>query len=124
MDNSTVGYLKAAAATVVAAAGALVVALGTGATDVSNLDTKSWLIAVLAVLGSGGMVWFVQNVPGVVGGAIKAAIAFLTAGIGSLVVALDDNMITQAEWLTAFVAAAVATGFVYQLDDGDGTDKA
>jgi hypothetical protein len=42
-------------------------------------------------------------------------VAGLTAGIASLVVALDDNMISSAEWLTAFSAAAVATGLVYQV---------
>ncbi len=33
----------------------------------------------------------------------------------SLVVALNDNTITQAEWLVAFVAAVTATGLVYQV---------
>ena len=116
----TTGFVKALAAVVVSAAGALVVALGTGATEISDLDAKSWLIAAIAVLGSGGMVWIVENVAGIAGGVIKAVVAFLTAGFGSLVVALDDDVITQAEWLTAFAAAAVATGFVYQLTAGDG----
>lgn len=107
--------LKALLAVVVAAAGALVTALGTGNTDVSNLDAKSWLIAALAVLGSGGIVWFTENGPA--HPYIKAVIAFLSAGIGSLVIALDDNVINQAEWLTAFAAAVVATGFVYQAQN-------
>lgn len=108
-------YAKAIAAVVVAAIGAVVVALGTGATDFSDIDAKSWLIAALAVLGSGGIVWFTQNVPGVAGGIIKAAMAFLSAGIGSLVLALDDDVLTRAEQLTALAAAVVATGFVYQV---------
>lgn len=106
-------WLKAFLAIVVSAAGALVTALGTGHTDVGDLDAKSWLIAALAVLGSGGLVWLTENGP--VAPAIKAVIAFLTAGIGSLVVALDDMIISQAEWLTAFSAAVVATGFVFQV---------
>ena len=40
--------------------------------------------------------------------------AFLSAGIGSLVLALEDNHLTRAEELTAFAAAVVATGFVFQ----------
>jgi hypothetical protein len=116
------GFVKALAAIAVSAAGALVVALGTGATTVEDLDAKSWLIAGIAVLGSGGMVWIVENVEGVAGGVMKAVVAFLTAGFGSLVVALDDDVITQAEWLTAFAAAALATGFVYQLTSGDDTE--
>lgn len=105
-------YLKAFLAIVVSAAGALVIALGTGNTDIGDLDTKSWLVAALAVLGSGGVVWLTENGPAAP--AIKSVMAFLSAGIAALVLALDDNHITQAEWLTAFVAAVVATGFVYQ----------
>lgn len=112
-------YLKALAAIGVSGLGALVVALGAGATDFEDIDTKSWLIAALAVLGSGGFVWFVENVPGIAGGVIKAGLAFLTAGIGSLVIALDDDVLTRAEQLTALSVAIVATGFVYQLANTD-----
>lgn len=113
--------LKALAAIIVSAVGALVVGLAGFGSDASldDLDAKTWLIALATVLGSGGLVWFVENVHGVAGGVIKAVVAFLTAGVGSLVVALDDKVITQAEWLTAFSAAAVATGFVYQLTNED-----
>lgn len=109
------GVQKAIVSLLVAAAGAIVQALGTGATDVGDLDTKSWLIAGGFVLGSAGMVWLVENVTGIAGGIIKTVVAFLSAGIASLVIALDDDFISQAEWLTAFSAAVVATGFVYQV---------
>ena len=105
-------YMKAILAVLVSAAGAIVVALGTGNTDVGDLDASSWLIAALTVLGSGGLVYLAENGPAAP--AIKAVMAFLSAGIGSAVLALDDNLITQAEWLTAISAAVVATGFVYQ----------
>lgn len=110
-------YIKAVLAVGVSTAGALVVALGTGNTDVSDLSTQSWLIALLTVLGSGGLVYFAENGPAAP--AIKAVLAFLTAGVGSLVLALDDNAISQAEWLTAFSAAVVATGLVYQFKNDD-----
>jgi peptidoglycan/LPS O-acetylase OafA/YrhL len=107
-------YLKAAAAVVVAALGALVVALGPGGDKtLGDLSATDWLTAALAVLASGGMVWLVENTGAAA--VAKAAIAFLTAGFGSLIVALDDNDITQTEWLTAVGASIVATGFVYQL---------
>lgn len=105
-------YLKAFLAVVVSAAGAITVALGTGNTDFGDISTKSWLITLLAVLGSGGLVWYTENGPAAP--IIKTVIAFLTAGIGSLVVALDDDVITKAEYLTAFSAAVLATGLVYQ----------
>jgi len=110
-----VPYLKALAAIVVSAAGALVVALGTGNTDFGDISTQQWLIAGAAVLGSGGMVWLTENGPAAP--AIKAVMAFLSAGVSSLVLALDDNHLTRAEELTAFAAAVVATGFVYQLQN-------
>lgn len=105
-------YAKAFLAIAVSAAGAIVVALGTGNTDVGDIDNQSWLIAALAVLGSGGLVWLAQNGPAAP--AIKTVLAFLTAGVSALVLALDDSIITQAEWLTAFSAAVVATGLVFQ----------
>lgn len=105
-------YLKAFLAVLVSAAGALVVALGTGNTDVGDIDSQTWLIAALAVLGSGGLVWYAENGPWHT--YIKTVMAFLSAGVGTLVVALDDNVVTQAEWLTAFSAAVVATGLVFQ----------
>jgi FtsH-binding integral membrane protein len=105
-------YAKAVLAIVVSAAGALVVALGTGNTDIGDIDNQSWLVALLAVLGSGGLVWLAQNGPWAP--YIKTVMAFLTAGVSALVLALDDNVITQAEWLTAFSAAVVATGLVFQ----------
>jgi len=106
-------YPKAVLAVVVSALGALIVALGAGDTDFSDIDAKSWLVAAIAVLGSGGMVWLTQNGPAAP--YIKAVIAFLTAGFGSLVVALDDDHLSRAEQLTALAAAVVATGFVYQF---------
>lgn len=106
-------YAKALIATLVSGVAALVVALGTGATDFGDISTKSWLITLATVLGSGGIVWFTQNGPAAP--AIKAVVGFLSAGIGSLVIALDDSVLTRAEELTAFAAAVVATGLVYQV---------
>lgn len=110
-------HLKALAAVVVSALGALVVALGTGATDFGDITTQQWLIAAGAVLGSGGLVWFAENGPAAP--AVKAVLAFLSAGVASLVVALDDDVLTRAEQLTAFSAAVVASGFVFQLKNTD-----
>lgn len=108
-------YSKAIAAILMSAIGALVVALGTGATSVGDISIQAWLIAVGSVLGSGGFVYFTENGPAAP--AIKAILAFLTAGIASLVVGLDDNVLTTAELLTAFAAAVAATGIVYQVRD-------
>lgn len=106
-------YLKAVIAAVVSAAGALIVALGTGNDQsIGDLGWRHWLTAALAVLGSGGIVWFTENGPW--HAYIKTVVAFLSAGIASLVVALNDGHITQAEWLVAFSAAVTATGLVYQ----------
>lgn len=110
--------LKAFIAIIISAAGALVVALGPGTGQtIGNLDTTHWLLAVGSVLGSGGVVWYVENGPAHM--YIKAVVAFLSSGIASLVTALDDNLITQSEWLVAFIAAVTATGLVYQVKNSN-----
>lgn len=106
-------YLKAAAAVVISAVGALVVALGTGNTDFGDISTKSWLIALATVLGSGAVVWWAENGPAAP--YIKGTLAFLSAGVGSLVIALEDDVLTRAEQLTAFGVAVAALAAVYQL---------
>ncbi len=107
-------YMKALLAIVVATVGALVTGLGTSPQQsFSTLSTAQWLVAIGSILGSGGVVWFVENGPA--HAYIKTVVAFLSAGIASLVVALGDSVITQAEWLTAFGAAVVATGLVFQV---------
>jgi acetylglutamate kinase len=113
--------LKMVAAVVVATLAALIAALGPGdGGSLSNLDGKTWAVAILAVLTSGALVFFVSNIRGVAGGIAKAVQALLSAGIASLVVALDESSaggahITQSEWLVAISAAVVASGIVYQL---------
>lgn len=105
--------LKALLAVIVSTAGALVTALGTSPQQsLHHLSTATWLIAVASILGSGGIVWFTENGPA--HPYIKAVVAFLSAGVSSLVVALNDNVVTQPELLTAFIAAVTATGLVFQ----------
>lgn len=106
-------YLKAIAAVVIAAVGALVVALGTGNTDFGDISGKSWLIALATVLASGAVVWWTENGPAAP--AIKAIVGFLSAGVGALVIALEDDVLTRAEQLTAFGVAVAALAAVFQL---------
>jgi len=107
------GVLKALTAIAVSGIGALVLALGTVSSgNIGDLSGQSWLVAVLAVLGSGGMVWLVENTTAAP--VAKAVLAILTAGIASLVVALDDGIVSQTEFLTAASVAIIASGFVYQ----------
>jgi hypothetical protein len=106
-------YVKAFAAIVVSAIGALTVALGTGATDFEDISTQGWLIAGGAVLASGGLVWFTENGPAAP--IIKAIMGGLTAAVASATIALDDDVFTRAEQLTAVGAFVVGLGIVYQL---------
>lgn len=106
-------YAKAIAAIVVSALGALTVALGTGATDFDDISSRQWLVALGAVLGSGGLVWLTEN--GLAAPYIKAVMGFLSAGVASLVIALEDDVLTRAEQVTALSAAVLATGIVYQI---------
>jgi hypothetical protein len=109
-------YAKALVTLVISFLGALVTALGTGNNaSFGSIDLKHWLIAMATVVGSTGMVALVENIPGVAGTVAKAIVAFLSAGIGSLIIALNDNHISQAEGLVALIAAISATGLVYQV---------
>lgn len=113
---------KAVAAVVVAALGAAAVALGPGDLSFSDLDGRAWLEFAIAVLSSGALVALVSNIHGVAGGVVKAILAALTAGFGSLVLAMNDDSaggvkITQAEWLGALAVAIVASGVVYQVTE-------
>lgn len=110
------GMVKAFIALVVAILAALTTAL-TGKTDFADIDTRTWLIALGAVLASGALVAFVENVTGLAGGIIKAVVGAFGAAIASLITALDDQVLTQVEVLTAISAFVVGLSLVYQIPD-------
>ena len=108
-------YAKAIIATLIAVASALVTALGTSPQqNLSHLSTQTWLTAIAAILGSGALTWWAENVQGVAGGIIKAAVASAGAFITVLITAYGNGGPTQAQWITAFSAALVALAAVYQ----------
>jgi hypothetical protein len=109
-------YAKATIATLVAIGAALMTALGTSPQqNLSHLDTKTWLVAGAAILASGAMTWWTENVPGLAGGIIKAVVASAGAFITVLVTAYSDNFVSQAELIGAVSAALVALAAVYQV---------
>ncbi len=109
-------YAKAAVATLVAVAAALVTALGTSPQqNLGHLDTQTWLLVIGTILASGALTWWTTNVPGVAGGIIKAAIASGGAFVASLTTAYADNVVSQAELIGAVSAALVALAAVYQI---------
>lgn len=109
------GYIKAGVALAVAIIAALISALGTGATDFGDIDTQTWLIAAGTVLASGALVAFVENVPGLAGGIIKAFVGAAGAAVASLIPALDDKVLSRVEQLTALSAFVVGLSLVYQI---------
>ena len=113
-------YAKAVAALVVAILAAVVTALGVdSARDFGDVDTQTWLIAAGSVLASGALTWWAQNVPGTAGGVIKAVIGALSATVSSLVVALDDHVLTRVEQVTALSAFVVGLTAVYQVRNSE-----
>jgi hypothetical protein len=108
-------YVKAIAALVVSIIAALVTALGTGTTDFGDIDTQTWLIALGVVLAGPALVWWVENIPGVAGGIVKAVVAGASATVAVLVPALDDFALSRVEQLTALSAFIVAFSAVYEL---------
>src|SRR5262245_45632975 len=112
-------YLKALLAVLVAVLAALVTALGPGDTDFSDLDTQTWLVALGSVLASGALVAFVENVPGLAGGIIKAVVGASAAAVSSLIVGLDDHVLTRTEQVTALSAFVVGLSVVYQFANAE-----
>lgn len=115
-------YAKTLVALVVAAAGALVTAIGPGDMSLGDLSTKSWIEAIIAVVGSAAAVHLVDNLTGVAGSIAKAVSAAATAGLGALLLAMANESaqgasVTQSEWLGVFITAVLATGFVYQTTE-------
>ena len=108
--------VKALIALAMAILAALTTAL-TGKTDFADIDTQTWLIALGTVLASGALVAFVDNVPGVYGGAIKSLIGAAGAFIAALVPAFDDRVVSQLEFVTALSAFVAALALVYQIPD-------
>jgi energy-converting hydrogenase Eha subunit A len=116
MKFNVQGSIKAGIALLVAILAALTTAV-TGKTDFGDIDTKTWLIALGAVLASGALTAFVQNVAGVAGGIIKAVIGAFGAAVAALITAYDDNLISPEEQLTALSAFVVGLGLIYQIPD-------
>lgn len=112
--------VKAAVALVMAILAALTTAL-TGYTNIGDIDTRTWLIALGTVLASGALTGFVTNVLGVGGGIIKAVVGAFGAAIASLVVALDDQVLTQVEIVTAIAAFVAGLSLVYEIPDPEPT---
>jgi uncharacterized membrane protein len=116
VNDTMNGYVKGFIALLVAVLAALTTAL-TGKTDFADIDTRTWLIALGAVLASGALTAFVTNVAGVAGGIIKAVVGAFGAAVASLVTSLDDQKLTQVEMLTALSAFVVGLSLVYQIPE-------
>lgn len=112
-------YAKAALATLIAIASALVTALGTSPQqNLGHLGTYDWLKIIGAIIASGAATWWAENVPGIAGGIIKAVLAAGGAFVTSLITAYADSVITQGELIGAISAALVALVGVYQVTNG------
>jgi hypothetical protein len=101
-------YAKAIVAGLIALGTALVTGL-----DDSSLSTQEWVTAALAVVGSAGVVWYATNGPSA--RYVKAVVGSLTAVLTTLLVALEDDLISSQEWTKAGVAALVGLGIVYAV---------
>jgi hypothetical protein len=104
-------YWKAIGATLVAA-------LAAGATALQGDNTigaQDAIVMVTAVLGSGFFVWLVTKYTGA-----KAVVAGLTISLASLSTAIsDDQVVTNAEWLTALGTGLAGALAVYQITNED-----
>lgn len=107
-------YVKAIVTLLAAGFAAVAAAIGNGQLD--DLDGAAWVKVALVVLGGTAATWFVENVPGVAGGIIKAVLGASTAFLAVLSTGYEnDGVISQGELLTAIGALLLALTAVYQL---------
>lgn len=108
---------KALVALVGIAIAAVAQVLGNG--TFGSLDTGDYLYVIGAIVGSGALVYLGENVPGVLGGAIKALVAGGGAAVTLLATAYaGDAVISQGEYLTAAAGAIAVLVGTYQVDNG------
>lgn len=112
----THALVKGGVALAVAVLAALTTSL-TGKTDFADIDVRTWLIILGTVLASGALTAFVTNITGLAGGIIKAVVGAFGAAVAALVTALDDQVLTQVEMLTALSAFVVGLSLVYEIPD-------
>ena len=109
-------YAKAVVSTVIALGSVLVTALGTSPQqNLSHFSGSDWLKVIVAFLATGAVTWWVQNVPGLAGGIIKAFVAGAGSFCTALITAYADQIITQGELLGAIVLGLSALAAVYQV---------
>lgn len=53
----------------------------------------------------------------------KAVVGALVAGVGALVAALDDDVVTRAEWATVALAFLVALGAIWAVPNARVSDQ-
>lgn len=102
-------YYKLVGAFIVTALTAYSAAYDSGS-DVSNSE---WIGIAVAVAGSSAAVWYVTNGPG--GIYAKAIFASVTAAGASAMLALQDEILTQTEFITIVIAALGGLGLVAVL---------
>ena len=79
------------------------------------IPEPGWFLGT--VLASGALTAFVTNIVGLAGGIIKAVVGAFGAAVAALVLALDDQVLTQVEMLTALSAFIVGLSLVYEIPD-------
>lgn len=116
MNVKAQGYVKAGIALLVA----ILAALGTplvGDQGFDDLTTQDWLVMLASILASGALVAFVQNVPGVAGGFIKALVGAASVAVTALVAGNVDGVLTTGEKVAAISAFVVGLSAVYQIPE-------
>lgn len=87
--------------------------------SLDGIDAEGWLYIAGAVLTSGALVAFVTNVPGVLGGAIKAIVASAAAFVASLTAAYQvDQLLNPQDYLAAASVALLLLAGTYETDEG------
>lgn len=111
--------MKSVRKALIALVGTAIFAVGGALQSDGKIDTGEWLIIAAAILGSGALTYIATNVPGVLGGAVKALAAGGSAFVASAIAGYTpDSILTVAELLLAASAAITVLVGTYEVDDG------
>lgn len=109
---------KAIVGAVVAAGGALGIAMSADSVGGSDILVQEWITVGAATVVAGAVVFMVTNAPSGAQYAAKAIVAGVTALTATLAPALVDGITTQ-EWITIAGAVLLAVTGVYFARNGE-----
>lgn len=110
--------LKAIVGAIIAAGGALAIAIAEGSDGGTDITNGEWATIAVAVIVAAAAVFLVPNMDEGIRKVAKAITAGATAFLATFLPALSDGIVTQ-EWITIGLAVLMGAVAVYFAPNGD-----